>query len=538
VDSINPWIVFWAWLPISYISIFAHELGHALAGRGVGFVPTSLGLGVGRPFAVFSVGRTRIYFSGTSPFQGITFGVPPLIFPTRRTYVPFLAGGIFANALLMVVALALWRWLPWGASVWFTAAATNALLAISSLLPYEFRVGKSALRTDGRQILQILRDGVISIPAPQVVQSLNTLRPLFASISDHTTLRLFILSAAAGYSDMEDYDRGEALLSELESLSPSDIPAVQARDALIRSVISSGQGKLDDAENALSESESLFRAIGDDGGLLCVTIQRLSILILRHDAQGAADELSMLTSHRFVKHGSWFQNFIQAVCVEAHAANSDVAGAEKALGEYEATRGRRPMPSRDLLVYRGVARLRSRSEDWVGAETAYRRAFAAINEVADSWPDADEHSRFIQRQSPFLDEARQCFKALNKVEEAEKLLTPPLSAEEAKRRVDDAPMRRHRRLLRAGLLFLLFNVLCIAGMLALDADPRTDAGRMTLAGIFVLTSSTIIAALYVVFHFAIGRFIPRLRHSGGAVILLLACMPWVTLLFVLLTPKK
>jgi hypothetical protein len=36
--------------------------------------------------------------------------------------------------------------------------------------------------------------------------------------------------------------------------------------------------------------------------------------------------------------------------------------------------------------------------------------------------------------------------------------------------------------------------------------------------------------LYLVFHFTIGRLIPGLRSSGGAVILLLSCLPWISVI--------
>jgi hypothetical protein len=39
-------------------------------------------------------------------------------------------------------------------------------------------------------------------------------------------------------------------------------------------------------------------------------------------------------------------------------------------------------------------------------------------------------------------------------------------------------------------------------------------------------------ALYLAFDFALGRFIRLLRASGGTVILILACCPWVSALIV------
>ena len=97
-----PTVVLLSLLPIFYLSIFAHELGHAVIGHAVGLTVSSFGIGLGRPWLVVSRGRTRIFFCRTHPFQGITFCLFPHMFPLRRMMVPFLAGGIIANSLLAV----------------------------------------------------------------------------------------------------------------------------------------------------------------------------------------------------------------------------------------------------------------------------------------------------------------------------------------------------------------------------------------------------------------------------------------------------
>ncbi|MBV9124746.1 MAG: site-2 protease family protein [Planctomycetes bacterium] len=65
-----PLVVF---LPVFYLSVFAHELGHALVGRWKGLRITSFGLGTAHPFWVGDWRGTRVFLCRTRPFQGMTF---------------------------------------------------------------------------------------------------------------------------------------------------------------------------------------------------------------------------------------------------------------------------------------------------------------------------------------------------------------------------------------------------------------------------------------------------------------------------------
>ena len=332
---VDPVVVALSWPVLIYLCIFAHELGHALAGWAMGFTITSFGIGTGRPFAVFSVGRTRIYFASTRPLQGLTFGLAPVLHPLRKTMVPFLAGGIIVNLLILVVALALSRWFPSAWSLWLTAIATNAWLLIPSLVPMQFKIGGTYLRNDGKLIVQTLRDRVVSQSPFEVTLTLKALRQLWESIGDDTTLREFILGAAALHCELEDFTRAEQLLSELDAMAPSDLPVLQASDALVRCSILVGKGRLDDANQTLRAAESLFRESGDEVGLLCATMQRAWIQVLKHDATEAVVDLKSLAFHPLLEQSSWFQSYIHSFCVAAHAARSDVAGAEQSLARYE-----------------------------------------------------------------------------------------------------------------------------------------------------------------------------------------------------------
>jgi hypothetical protein len=176
MTSVDPLIVLCSLVPILYVSIFVHEVGHVLMGRAVGFVVTSFGLGLAHPWVVIPCGRARIFFCRSHPLQGVSFCFIPPVFPQKAKTILFLAGGIVANGLFMVIALLCWRWLSWGSSIWITAAAVNGLFATSGLVPSLVQVGKTPLRSDGRLILQTLQNQSLARPAPMTIQVVDSLR--------------------------------------------------------------------------------------------------------------------------------------------------------------------------------------------------------------------------------------------------------------------------------------------------------------------------------------------------------------------------
>jgi hypothetical protein len=522
-----------AFLPVFYLSAFAHEAGHAILGRAVGLIITSFGLGTAHPMAVFAWGHTRVFFCREKPFQGLTFCFIARISPSRTQMVPFMAGGIIANSLLCGVAICLWRFVPWGKSVWLTAALLNGFLAGANLIPHQIRVGKATIRSDANQILRTLRKRTNSLQPPVIIMSVKALRGLWESIGDYLILRANLLSAASAWLTLGDIERAEMVCSELGCLPQVDVPSYLAREALVRSAIIQRAGRVDDAVAALDAPEAYFRSVGDALGLACVALQRALAKVQRGDAASAVVELEQLMSDPVARSSRALRDDLWIARFAAHAALSDTAALEEMVARGGTLGHGRHSPPRELLLYQSLARLYAQKADWARAEPAFRRAITAIDAVAKTWPDAEEQHRFLQRQSAFLDEARHCFQALNKSEEADRLIRPVASLEEIQQRLDDAPRLRHRRLLRAGLWMLLVDVVCIPCLLVLGAFlPAKQLGLHVFVTLSLFVLYTFCTLLYLVFHAAIARFIPRLRNSGGAVILLLALLPWFSLVFI------
>jgi tetratricopeptide (TPR) repeat protein len=473
------------------------------------------------------LGRTR-------PLQGLTFGLPRVLYPPRKTMVPFLAGGIIANLLLMVGALALCRWVPLGRSLWLTAAAANALLAIPSLIPSQFKVGSTYLRNDGMLIVQTLRDRVISQAPFEVVQTLKALRQLWESIGDDATLRIYILGAAAVHCELEDFRRAEMLLAELDATAPSDPAMLQASDALVRCSLLGGTGRPDEANEALRSAESLFRASGDEVGLLSATMQRAWIHLLKHEATEAAVELESLTCHPLLQPSSWFQSYVYSFCVQAHAARSDPVGAEQALARYETARTVCPSALRDYRVYRVMTRLCAEIDDWVRAEQHCRRAFAAISELVGQIAHTDERSQFLETQAAFFDELRRCYQSLNRADEAERLIALLTTTEQIQQPDTSRQRQRDRRLLRAGLWLLLIDVCCSLGAIRarafLEVAPWHPINQCSVLHVV----GTIVVVVFLLFFLVIGLFLPGLRAHRGLMIFSIAWIPWGMVVFGLL----
>jgi hypothetical protein len=520
--------------PIYYASTFFHELGHALMGRAVGFVVTSFGLGTSRPWCVVRFLGMRTFFCSVRPFQGVTFLLVPELYPSRGQMVSFAAAGILSNGILAAFALALWRWLPWGGSVWLTAAAVNGLLAGLCLIPFHFKVGNASLATDGMLILETLRSGTVQATAPMIVQSLRLFRGLWKAIGDDLTLRCYLLASAVAYVYLEDCQHAERLRLEAESLPAPIMPALRAYDSVLRAAIALGTSRLEDAALALDAAEVNYRSMGHEVALLHVASLRASARALRGDALGASADLEALMSNPLMERHPSLKIALLAECLIAHAAMSDMPAVEKLLEEYKGARRRQGSLVLDRMVYKTVAHLHAQRGDWVRAEPACRKLVSAIADIASAWTDPDEQLGFLQSQAAIFAEARQCLESLGKAEEAKQLVEVSASLAGIQHHLVEARRQRDRRFRRTGLSVTLVNVASIAGSYGLAQVVGTEMRLPSLLLGALLGILTIPGILYILFDVTIGRLFPMVNRSGGAVILLLACLPWLSVFLLLL----
>ena len=465
----------------------------------------------------------------------MTFGFPSEILPSRGTAALYLSGGIIANGVLSLIALGLLVRLSWGASVWLVVLWLNGSLALGSLLPLEFKLGKAILRTDGALILAAIRERALVPSIPRIIQNVEFLQPLLTSIGDHVMVRLCLIQSALSWAELEDVDRATAALLEADAvpLVDPEPPIVRAQRGMAVATIAHRAGRLDEAGRAYTETQSLLGALGNPTSLFLGEVFGATARLTQGDVLAAAAEFDALAA-RPIARRPLLAIWLLESRLQCRAAMSDVPGVEELVAAYEKIRPKAPSASHDLRVYKTVAKLFSGREDWPRAEPAYRRAVDAVVELSNEWVEIPERARFLERHAALVDEARNCLVAQGKAEDANRLGHLIADPEELEHRRREGLQKRYRRLRRLGLRIMAGNLVASLGIIwrvGWSAEP--DEGLWVLI-LMMLVFFTFSGLIYLFCHWMIGLVIPRLRTRGGAILVILACLPWLSAIFLLL----
>jgi WD40 repeat protein len=549
-------------MPVLYLSTVCHEVGHAVVGRCVGFVVPSFGLGLGRPFLVWRLRGTIFYLGRTRPLQGITFTMHFGRPPARWRKAAMLAGGVSANALLALAAWPMFTLLPAADTVWWTVLAINGSAAVLNLVPFSQLLGPFRVHTDGGQILQALRGRVTVTPPPELVEKTMTLRGLWRDIGDYANLYYHLMAAAAAWDDLGAVEAAEELCREAEALPPTGWPVLRAWGALVRGAVAGRAGRFAESAALLDEAEAGYRELGQEVGQLLAAWTRADLLRDQGDPAGALRALDALPTQPLPAgvRGAVAAGVL-ASRLYARAALDDLAGAEALRAEYEAAPPKGVSAARDVRVYRALARLYVRREDWSAAEAAYRKALQAVGKLHALFHNPPEQARYAQAQAGLVDEARACLARLGKDKEDLVLREAVLAPEDVQRRRQAVVQRQQRRQRRSALGLVLVNAAVFAGLVAflpprgaeplivrmpngvqMEARPATTAWQHFFqlplraaarfgpsAAVFVvsLVLWTAVALVLLLLAAPTGRLIPALRQRAGKWALFLAILPWL-----------
>jgi hypothetical protein len=539
-----------ALVPVFYLSIFVHELGHAILGWRNGFVITSFGMGLGKPFWVGSWRGARVFLCRKSFTQGITFFFVQQIYPSRRQLIAVLGGGILANLLLMTLTLVPWLLLPHSTYLLLLVASVNGIMAVTNLLPFSFRAGKTIFRSDGLQILLVLLGRPRAAPTWQRIQLVRNLRPLWESIGDRLALSVHLLDAALAWRDLGDSETAEAWAAEAEALAGNPSPARRALGALVRARLAREAGRLQECTEALDQANALFQGQKHEAGQLLCEWERAELLLRTADVAGCISALERIAQHALVLARPPLRDALLVSRLRAHAAVPAPAGGngavvssvpgtlDRLLLEFNTLRRRQPSPARDLHVFWALTHYHLRRGEWKQAETVCEAALGAARQLYESIGDAADQVRFQQYRANLLTEAAGVFQQLGRPDLAERArhLFPPPG--EIQRLRQEKRWQRNRRFLRLGLgvalgqLFLaLPSLLVLLQFLAAKqrlVSLHFDAAWLVASIMLSLGSGIALGTALLLW--VLGLLVPSLRHKGGGTVFFLAVVPWLWLL--------
>jgi tetratricopeptide (TPR) repeat protein len=544
-------IVLLSILPVFYISLFLHELGHVICARLTGWAPTSVGMGTGRLFLVVPVGGCRVYFSTRKPFQGGNFTHYPRLLPTRWRKAGVIAGGGLANTLVTALSLASVAVLPSAAVILFTFAGVNAFFALTALIPFSTRVGPTTAWSDGALILRVLRGRRLA-GAGDYFRLLHALSGLWRESGDLKALRVFTVSAAALWSKLGDAARARELLEEARGIAADIPPTLRIYEKLVAAEAALAAGDLAAAGSQMDEVEAEFRALHHPAGLLLTALARGRWLLSSGDAAAA------LACYESIEVDPLLRGQDETIRAEVYRqqlicrrAVQGGKGTDEPLIEYDLPRSFEPLPLLDLLAYKGLAEVYARIGRNRHAAAAYGRALDAVAalDAAISEPDRE---RFRASQSGLIRATQDSLRANGEEEEAARLDTffAPAGVEEkdVKNKEQDPGLRKK---FRRGVALALLNLAVVVAVWLLvppypeQTAPSLAAGqpnwtRLTYTlcvsfGTSLMGISTACGLGLGLLGAAASRSDPRFRALGANLILTLSMLPWaIILLFLML----
>ena len=497
-----------------YLSVIVHEVGHALAGRAMGFVVTSLGLGTARPFLVLPISRARFYFGLSQPFQGITFAFLPRHDTGWRRLAAYVAGGLVANLVGAALALDLALRLPAGQLAIFGKifAAVNALMGAYNLIPFDMKVGRAPLHSDGKTLLEILRTGSLTTSPPDVIQTATGFGPLWRSIGDRRMHRLYTLSAASSWLELGAKAKAEALVAEAVAIDGPD-PYIDWLEWFIRTNLAIVRGEVAEAKAALAQVERLT-APTSTAGVYLLSLLRASLLQIEGEPGKALAAFEKLSHDPVGKRCPALG--LAALTSQLHAAC--VAGDQEAVVALRARYvSQRSFPSAvgNLRFHGELARFAAARGD--DAQHDYRLALQAIAALAAPWRDPADRATFIAVQSELIEAAQRELDAESVASFLQAIETD---------QPDSPLMSRDKAFRRWSLRVMLINAVSFAPLIYLALAIGRPQGGPAIFLAVLLACFTLLGTLYLLFDFAVGKLLPSLKRLTGFILLALAVTPW------------
>jgi tetratricopeptide (TPR) repeat protein len=142
---------------IQWMMIVPHELGHAVAGKLLGYTQIRIMVGAGKPFLSFELAGFY-WIINPIPFGGLTYSASPGRLH-RWKHLVFVCGGLLVNLFIGGIA-----WCFIGAGELFSQSGNlaklvfwaNLIIVVQNVIPWVARTSVGPIPNDGLQIWQIL----------------------------------------------------------------------------------------------------------------------------------------------------------------------------------------------------------------------------------------------------------------------------------------------------------------------------------------------------------------------------------------------
>jgi hypothetical protein len=535
-------IAFYAFV---YLSVFPHELGHVIAGKLAGVVPTSFGVGRGRVFLSCSIWGMRFFVGARGLFDldGYTIILVPQLLPGPLRMTLIFSGGMAVNAIIAALSYEATRLWPSAAfaTYGYVLCAANVLLVFIAAIPYRLRVGAAVARSDGYAILNAWLGRTETSPATELA-STEALCALFRETADFRGLRANLVRTADVWCKLGDPGRAKQLIDSAEATSVEPLPAHRAYEKLVRASIASEAEQLEDAETLCRAAIKDFLELNHANGLLLAEIVRGGLLRKRGDGQEVAEYYKNLAANpTILKHRQFGEAYRRRFLACQHGF-LEGRGTEAVLSSYEAAPARQRSSYQDLQTYRSAARRFAQTGTHALAAAAYAQALEAIAALDKTFTKTDR-KQFRLAQAGLIVEAQAELRALIREEEAARLdsFFPSIPEDGcSEKAAGDQRDTRWGRLLRWGSVLSVFNiavVVVLAKWLAQRSREFTGATTGNIFGdqvfdrldraAFALVATLVAGAIFCLLLIIVKRWVPSLRRITSYLILGFSILPWI-----------